>query len=144
MIRQQTPKALDNAFSELFRILISGVFSVCICSRVILLYTPQEVGHTIRNFLQTTPRLQFTALEKQKVPSATIALQLPFASTLVHNSYILDISYALSYAVLEVCEFVTSACFLTKRSLDFRHSSYNILFFNIPHRHIFKYILYGT
>jgi hypothetical protein len=54
---------------------------------------------------------------------------LPSAST-VHDSYILDInepskvwicSYALIYAVLEVCVFATCACFLTKRSFDFRH-----------------------
>jgi hypothetical protein len=103
--------------------------SVCGC---FLLYTPQ-VGR-IRTFLQTTPATAGSAYIEAPMSSehcclgANSTVQSPFASE-AHDSYILVIneprkvwicSYALDYALLEVCVFVTSACLLTKRSSDFR------------------------
>jgi hypothetical protein len=131
-MRKSIVQALRHNFKDQYSLDISGVSSALEYSSVCFLYTPQ-VGR-MRTFLQTTPA---TATAHGEAPSssgrtiwgATAAAQLPFAST-VHDSYILDInepskvwicSYALIYAVLEVCVFATGACFLTKRSFDFRH-----------------------
>jgi hypothetical protein len=132
VIRRQIPQALDNAFSELFRLLISAVLSACKYSRVVFLYAPQEVGR-IRTFLQKTTST--TTAHGEAVSSswrtrcgASRATQFPAVCTTVDESVVLGINkprhaFILSYALLEVCVFCTRACFVSKCSFEFRHEA---------------------
>jgi hypothetical protein len=124
-------QARRHSFKNQYSLGISGVSSAFEYSSVCFLYTPQ-VGR-IRAFFQLTPPGATAHNEAPVSPEhcglgANMAVQSPFASS-VYDRYILDIneprkvwicSYALHYALLEVCVFVTSACLLTKRSSDFR------------------------
>jgi hypothetical protein len=132
-MRKSVVQARRHNFKDQHRLDISGVSSALAFeySSVCFLYTPQVVR--IRTFLQSTPATA-SAHNEAKLSShpnsswgANSAAQSPFASS-VHDRYILRInesrkvwicSYALHYALLEVCVFVASACLLTKRSFDF-------------------------
>jgi hypothetical protein len=135
VMRKSIVQALGHSFKDRYSLGISGVSSALEYSSFCFLYTPQEVGR-IRTFLQKTTS---TTTAHGEAPSsswrtrwgASFATQFAFAST-VHDRYILRInesrkvwicSYALHYAALEVCVFATSACFVSKRSFEFRHET---------------------
>jgi hypothetical protein len=126
-------QARRHSFKDQYCLGISGVSSLFEYSSVCFMSTPQ--AGRIHTILQSTRLHGATAQSEAPSSSmrrsgANIAI-FPFTST-VHDSYILDIneprkvwicSYALCYAGLEVCVFVTSACLLTKRPFDFRHET---------------------